>query len=139
LAHAGDLTTCSNATLNGNYAFTISGQILAPPPAAGPVDGVALTHFDGNGNMNQVDHVVHNGVLPVEAWRPAIGPYQVYSDCTGWFIISPKPADPADGGPELRLYFVIADNGRLIRTVVSGSPAVPAFTSTITSIGTLVQ
>ena len=133
LAHAAD--TCSNATLNGNYAFTITGQILAPPPAAGPVAGVALTHFDGHGNMNQVDLVVHNGVTPVEAWRPGIGPYQVESDCTGWFTISPKPTDSADESPELRLYFVIGDCGREIRTVVSGSPNVPVFTSAITSIG----
>ncbi len=137
LAHAAD--TCSNATLNGNYAFTITGQILAPPPAAGPVAGVALTHFDGNGNMKQVDHVVHNGVTPVEAWRPGTGPYQVYPDCTGWFTISPKPTDPADGGPELLLFFVIGDNGHQIRTIVSGSPEVPAFTDSITSIGTLIQ
>lgn len=30
---------CSDATLNGPYAFTITGQILTP--AAGPVSGVA--------------------------------------------------------------------------------------------------
>jgi hypothetical protein len=93
LAHAGN--TCSNKTIAGDYAFTITGQILAPPAAAGPVAGVALTHFDGHGNMNQVDHVLHNGVTPIEDWRPGIGPYQVNPDCTGWFTITPsQPIQP---------------------------------------------
>lgn len=136
LAHATEPVPCTNATLTGDYVFTITGQILAPPPVAGPVAGVALTRFDGNGNMTQVDHVVHAGVTPVEAWRPGVGPYQVNSDCTGWFTITPKPTEPADGGPELKLYFVIGENGQEIRTVVSGSPDASAFSAAITSIGT---
>jgi hypothetical protein len=83
LAHAAEPATCSNATLNGDYAFTITGQILAPAPAAGPVVGVALSHFDGVGTRTQTDHVVHNGVTPVEEWRPGKGPYLVNANCTG--------------------------------------------------------
>jgi hypothetical protein len=130
---------CSNATLNGDYAFTISGQVLAPPPAAGPVTGVALTHFDGQGNMTQIDHVVHNGTLPVEEWRPGSGPYQVNPDCTGWMTIKPEPTVPADGSPELKVVFVISNHGRSIHTVVSGSPTVPAFVANIASSATKVQ
>jgi hypothetical protein len=138
LAHATNIP-CSNGMLIGEYSFTITGQILAPAPAAGPLAGVALTHFDGLGNMTQVDHVVHNGVTPVEDWRPGSGPYQVNPDCTGWFTITPAPTDPADGGPELKLYIVVENNGHTVRTVVSGSPNVPAFTAAITSIGTRVR
>jgi len=127
---------CSNATLHGNYAFTITGQILAPAPAAGAVSGVALTHFDGDGNMTQVDHVVHNGVTPAETWRPGSGPYHINDDCTGWMTITSQPTVASDGGPVLQLYFVVGDNGNEIRTVVSGSPSSPPFSAVITSIGT---
>src|SRR5579862_1953570 len=48
---------CSNRTLSGNYSFTVEGQILG----VGPVNGVAETHFDGAGNLTQVDFVVHAG------------------------------------------------------------------------------
>jgi len=136
-AHA--LGPCSNATLDGNYAFTITGQILAPAPAVGLVAGVAKTHFDGQGNMKQIDHVVHNGVAPIEEWRPGSGPYQVNADCTGSMTITAEPTDPADGSPELNLFFVIGDNGKEIRTVVSGSPQVSSFTAAITSIGTKIE
>ena len=126
---------CSNATLRGNFAFTLTGQILAPPPAAGPVSGIARTEFDGQGTLTQVDHVVHNGVLPAEEWRPATGTYSINSDCTGWMTINPQPVDPIDNSPELKLYIVITEDGREIRTVVSGSPNTPPFAANITSIG----
>jgi hypothetical protein len=138
-AHAAEPAPCSNQTLRGDYAFTLTGQILAPAPAAGPVAGVAWTHFDGNGNMNQVDHVLHNGVAPIEDWRPGVGPYQVNSDCTGYFTINPMPTNPADAGPVLQLFFVLANDGHEIRTVVSNSPSTPAFTVEITSIGTRIR
>lgn len=132
------LAQCSNATLRGHYAFTVTGQILAPPPAAGPITGVAMTEFDGKGSFTQVDHVVHNGVPPQEEWRPGSGTYHVNPDCTGTMTITQHPTIPADGSPELELYIVVGDNGNEIRTVVSGSPTVPPFAAAITSIGTKV-
>ena len=135
-AHA--VGPCSNATLDGDYSFTITGQILAPAKAAGPVAGVAKTHFDGNGNMLQLDHVVHNGVAPIEMWRHGSGPYEVNDDCTGSMTINQEPTDPADASPSLKLYFLIAADGNEIRAVVSGSPTVPPFEAAITSIGTRI-
>jgi hypothetical protein len=126
---------CSNATLIGNYAFQITGQILAPGPAAGPVAGVALTLFDGNGNLTQVDNVVHNGVAPIEDWRPATGTYTVNPNCTGTFTFTPQPTNPADGGPALTLHFVVTRDGSQIRTTVTGSPNTPPFMAAITSVG----
>lgn len=130
---------CSNATLNGDYAFTIVGQILAPAMAAGLVSGVALTHFDGAGNMSQVDHVLHNGMAPYEEWRPAPNSsYTVNPDCTGTMTIVPAPTDSRDSAQALHLEIVIGNNGREIRTVVTqpvpGSPSEPV----ITSVGTKV-
>jgi hypothetical protein len=126
---------CANATLNGVYAFQLTGQILAPAAVAGPVSGVALTTFDGFGNLTQIDNVVHNGVVPVEDWRPATGTYSVNSDCTGTFVFTPAPTNPADAGPALKVHFVITNSGSQILTTVTGSPNSPPFTANIVSTG----
>jgi len=126
---------CSTGTLAGTYAFHITGQILTPAAAAGPVSGVALTVFDGYGNLTQVDNVVHNGVSPVEDWRPATGTYTVNANCTGTFTFTPQPTVAADASPAITLHFVIASDGSEIRTVVTGSPNTPPFTAAITSTG----
>jgi hypothetical protein len=136
--HAQGTQGCSSFTIFGQYAFTITGQILAPAAAAGPVAGVALTTFDGFGNLTQVDHVTHNGVLPVEAWRPATGTYSVNSDCTGTFTFTPMPTNPADAGPALTVFFVIAQGGAEIHTAVSGSPNTPPFVASLNSTGVRV-
>lgn len=113
--------TCSLASLQGNYGFTITGQILSGP-TAGLVSGVALTTFNGNGGLTQVDHVLHNGQVPPEAWRNATGSYTMNSNCTGTMQLV-----FTDGSPTLNLYIVL-DAGRWeIRTVVDGNA--------ITSIG----
>lgn len=99
---------CSDVTLRGDYSFTVSGQILN----VGPVNGVAETHFDGMGYVEQVDFVVHNGTVP-PGWRPGQGTYSVNPDCTGHATITPKT------GAVINLEFVVLKNGCEIRTVVS--------------------
>jgi hypothetical protein len=54
--------TCSNGSLRGNYGFTITGQFGQAPGPLIPLEGVALTHFDGKGHLSQADFVVVNGV-----------------------------------------------------------------------------
>jgi hypothetical protein len=129
---------CNNGSITGTFIFTITGQILAPAPAAGPVSGVAMTTFDGFGNLSQVDHVVHNGVTPVEDWRPATGTYSVNPDCTGTFSFFPAPTVAADNSPAIKVYFVICKGGTQINTVVSGSPNTPPFAASILSTGTRI-
>lgn len=102
---------CSNATLHGSYAFTLHGAILAGP-AAGMVDGIALSVFDGAGNMEQVDAVSHGGVV-AQVWRPGTAKYTVNPDCTGTMTLT------AAGSPPLDLAFVIGDQGKQIHTVVT--------------------
>jgi len=60
-AQAADNDGCRNATLLGDYAFRVDGQLL--PPGAPPIarQGVAMTHFDGEGGLTQVDFVMSNG------------------------------------------------------------------------------
>ncbi len=134
-AAASENLSCSNATLLGAYAFQITGQILAPTPAAGPVAGVALTVFDGNGNLSQVDNVVHNGIAPVEDWRPATGTYTVNPNCTGTFTLTAQPSVASDASPPLTVHFVVSRDGSQIRVGVTSSPASPAFMAAIVSVG----
>jgi len=114
---------CWNGLLAGNYAFTITGQILAGP-TEGPVSGVAMTNFDGQGNLTQVDHVLHNGMLPAVAWRPGSGTYSVNADCTGNAMVN-----FTDGSPSLTIYFTLTSLGAEICEVVSNA------NTSITAIG----
>jgi hypothetical protein len=106
---------CSESTLRGDYAFDISGQILAGPKA-GLLRGVAMTHFDGDGRLDQVDFTTINGVPVGADWRPGTGAYEVNADCTGKAQIN-----FTDGSPALHLRLVVADRGDEVRTIVEGN------------------
>jgi hypothetical protein len=107
---------CSNRTLRGDYGFSIDGTILAGTPNAFLLRGVAMTHFDGQGNLSQVDFTTRNGA-PVSAnWRTAVGTYDIDEDCTGSAQII-----QADGSPTLNLRLVVVDRGREVRTIVVGN------------------
>jgi hypothetical protein len=105
---------CSERTLRGDYAFAIDGTILAGPSPL-LLRGVAMTHFDGNGGLHQVDFVTLNGVAGGTDWRPATGTYEVNSDCTGKMQLNPA------GAPPLNLRIVVGDRGRQLWTVVIGN------------------
>ena len=49
---------CSDASLNGKYGQSISGEFLPGPGLVWPQNGVAMTDFDGKGGLTQVDYVV---------------------------------------------------------------------------------
>ena len=55
---------CSNATLKGDYAFSVLTIVAASPPGPGVV--VGLGTFDGRGGFKQIDYP-GNGV-PTWAW-----------------------------------------------------------------------
>jgi hypothetical protein len=105
---------CSDRTLRGDYAFVIDGTILtAPSPLL--LRGVAMTHFDGHGNLSQVDFTTLNGAAAGPDWRPATGTYEINADCTGKAQILPA------GAPPLNLRLVVGDRGRQVWTVVIGN------------------
>jgi hypothetical protein len=56
---------CSEQSLRGEYTSVFNGQILTGP-LAGLVNGITLETFDGYGSFVSKDHVVLNGVQPVE-------------------------------------------------------------------------
>jgi hypothetical protein len=106
---------CSNKTLHGSYGLTIEG-LLDIPGAGTQIRGVVLQRFDGYGQFTQVDHVVVNGMPPLEAWTPGSGTYTVNADCTGKATIT-IPSSPA---PPFVVYFVVVDHGKEIHQVVDG-------------------
>jgi hypothetical protein len=105
---------CSNHTLRGDYGFVVSGTILGGP-APVLLRGVAMTHFDGEGGLTQVDFATMDGVAGWPNWRPATGTYEVNADCTGRALIVPA------FGPPLDLRLVVFDQGRQVATIVLGN------------------
>jgi hypothetical protein len=134
-AQSNDGDGCSNATLKGDYAFTVSGQIFLPGPGSTTLvvqrDGIAMTHFDGVGNLTQVDYVLSSpnapappGAAPTDAvtgfHTEESGKYTVNSDCTGTFtIIDPDFVGTSIPGPVVTVKFVLSDHGRSIHTIVT--------------------
>jgi hypothetical protein len=134
-AQANDFDGCSKATLHGDYAFTLHGEsigVLVPQPTGAPklalfaspllADGVAITNFDGNGFLTQVDFVMRNGTSAATPTTPLTdngfrsgenGTYTVSPDCTGTFKIMFPDTTEIDAA------FVLANHGREIRTVVT--------------------
>ena len=103
---------CSLATLKGNYAFVVSGQLFN---AGGSTlrQGVSKTTFDGRGNLTQVDSMTGFHI-------DETGTYVVNPDCTGSAVINfPAPPVPGATGAVIHLMFVLSNHGRAIHTVVS--------------------
>ena len=104
---------CSNRTLVGDYGFAIEGEILG---AGLHIRGLALQHYDGRGNITQVDHIVTEGAPPAENWAPGSGTYFVNPDCTGVAVIN-----TASNPFPLHLHFIVVKQGREILQVVDAN------------------
>jgi hypothetical protein len=116
---------CSNATLRGDYAFRISGEVFVQGSNTIAVynDGVAMTTFDGIGGLTQVDWIMRNGV-PDPPPGPGFhgnetGTYTVDSDCTGNAEIDFPIPPGGTSGAVITLKFVVGDHGRVIHTIVT--------------------
>jgi hypothetical protein len=105
--------SCSDRTLFGDYGGLIEGTILGPNLA---LRTLIMAHFDGEGSLTEVDHVVLNGVPPAaeEEWRPATGTYSVNPDCTGSAVFN-------TGNPPISVHFVVVNHGKDLRGVVDGA------------------
>lgn len=109
---------CDNRLIEGTYGFTIEGQKLAGPGPVGPQVGVAITTFDGFGNLSQVDSVVIGGTQVADFTHPpATGTYSVNADCTGTFHLVFH-----DGRPPVTVSMVVVADGNEIDTVVLPPP-----------------
>jgi hypothetical protein len=108
-----DTKVCTNKTLQGDYGSQIEGTILGPNL---PFRGLAMAHFDGKGNITQVDHIVFNGIPPAIEWTPGTGTYSVNPDCTGSAVIN----SPSGQGP-VNLHFVVVNHGKQFNQVVDAN------------------
>ena len=80
---------CNNELIRGDYAFVVDGYKLGGPPGSplGPMKGIAMTTFDGNGHLTQLDTIVVNGIQTSSfSEDEATGTYQVNPNCTGTFM-----------------------------------------------------
>jgi hypothetical protein len=105
---------CSDRILRGNYGFSVEGVVTPAPGVQVPIRGVAMTNFDGEGHLTQVDHIVIPGAPPPALdWTKGTGTYHVNADCTGTAHI-----DVPSTGDFVNLRFVVAAIGNQIQTVV---------------------
>jgi hypothetical protein len=117
-AQVQDNDGCGNWTLKGDYTFTVTGQIVHPDGTIDLRAGVAMTHFDGNGGLQQEDYVMSSAlkgpVGPPNVFHGGeTGSYNVNADCTGdATIIFPN-------GIEIKLMLVAKSSGAAVHTVVS--------------------
>lgn len=127
-------STCSNAMLHGNYGFTINGQIIPPGQTAFVAQqGVAMTNYDGNGKLVQVDYVLSNGIPAINPGTAVngngfreneTGTYTVNPDCTGSLTINMYTKFDTKAAT-IQVKFVLAKSGREIREVVQSITAFP--------------
>jgi hypothetical protein len=114
---------CNNWLIAGVYGFTVEGNKLSNPPGSpalplGPQVGIAITDFDGKGNLVQVDSVSIGGVQVANLDEtPTHGTYTVNADCTGTYTLN-----FTDGRPAVTTFFVVVDDGKEIDAMVKGVP-----------------
>ena len=108
---------CSDRLLRGSYGGSFDGQV---PTGGGTLllRGLVVTHFDGEGNLRQIEYVTTNGAPPPGgAWVSSEGTYEIAPDCTGVAQIVQA------NGNTLRQRWVVVDKGREIRAIVDGAIA----------------
>jgi hypothetical protein len=118
MAQVQDNDGCGNWTLKGDYTFTVTGQIVHPDGTIDLRAGVAMTHFDGNGGLQQEDYVM-SSTLEGPTGPPFVfhggenGTYNVNADCTGdAVIVFPNKI-------QIKLMLVVRSSGAAVHTVVS--------------------
>lgn len=127
IVYAQDNDGCSLATLKGDYALRISGQVFNSQGAVvNQRDGIAMAHYDGAGGFTQVDFVFGNGVLTPGPTDPTTGfhinetgTYTVNSDCTGTATVNFPSPGLGLSGAVIRVMFVLSNHGLTIHQIVS--------------------
>jgi hypothetical protein len=111
-ARAQDNGGCSNATLQGDYAFSV----LTVATATGPNVVVGLGRFDGRGRFQQTDFPGNGGTdLGLTSFRTGqTGSYTINPNCTGFMTID---LGSAVGTVENAL--VISNGGGSIHAVIA--------------------
>jgi hypothetical protein len=109
IANARAQTGCSKNTLNGRFAFTATGFLVAPSPIAGSFAAIGAQSFDGKGNTEGASTVSVNGAAERVTLK---GLYSVNPDCTGSMNLTFLPS-----GLVQHFDLIISPNGTEIRGV----------------------
>ncbi len=96
---------CSVAALTGSFVRIDTGFVTSPPAFAGPLAGVHLMTFDGNGSLTTSGFSSLNGNVSKPT---STGTYKVNPDCTGTYT------SQSSTGRTGTAFFVIANNGNEI-------------------------
>jgi hypothetical protein len=112
---------CSNATLQGEYAFGVTSYTPPGLPNGPPQVVAGIKVFDGKGQLTQRDYLGDSlrtrGQTNFSSGET--GTYTVNSDCTGSAVINLNvPGTPPPHGV-IQVVFVISGGGRHIHEVVS--------------------
>jgi len=100
---------CSNASLTGTFAYTLTETVIAPPAIAGPSAEVGTQTFDGKGATTGTATLSANGTIFQLTFA---GTYTVNPDCTGTFTLQ------IAGTPITQhVFFVIDDSGAEFRAI----------------------
>jgi hypothetical protein len=114
---------CGLHTLHGEYGLVGSGIRGLGPGTSESFATISMVDYDGQGGFTAMG-VSHGQVTGVRAGLPVTGTYHVDPDCTGGQTTN------IPGVPPLEDSFVIVDNGREVRTVVT-SPATTIATANL--------
>jgi hypothetical protein len=99
---------CSNLSLKGTFAYTVTGFIVAAPAPVGPYAEAGTQTFDGKGGTTTSGMASANGnIMPTSS----TGTYTVNPDCTGTFILPIAP------GISAHYFFALADSGAELQAV----------------------
>jgi len=100
---------CSNASLVGSFAYTLTETVIAPPAIAGPTAEVGTQTFDGKGATTGTATLSANGNIFQLTFAST---YTVNPDCTGTFMLQ-----IASVGITQHVFFVIDDSGTEFRAI----------------------
>jgi hypothetical protein len=97
---------CTNASVQGTFAYTGTGFVVTPTARAGPFAEAGTQTFDGKGGTTASFTASGNGNIFQTTFT---GTYTVNPDCTGTINFTASgPVPPA--GTIVTLFFVIDDN-----------------------------
>jgi hypothetical protein len=116
-ASAQHQNTCSTASLEGDWALTVTGTVFLPTGAAAPLATVGRLTFDASGYMSATQTNSVGGVVSQQETVKG-NVVKLNPDCTGTFSVGVYDAS----GNLLRTAvfdFVIADNATEIRAIAT--------------------
>jgi hypothetical protein len=117
-AQSTDNDGCTNATLKGDYAFSVIDFSV-------PQVVVGIKTFDGKGNFTQRDYIGDSlrttGQTDFSTEGQETGTYKVNADCTGSAVINlnVSAVPPGTSHGVINIVFVISGGGRAVHEVVS--------------------